>query len=176
VNGFRISIVGVMVVVVLAAADCLALRWFAVRGSRSILLVFGLLPQLNLLGIGLLLGLRSLVDRRRCPGFLVGSQALGWIAAAAYTIACVSPSALDLATGYLGVVLGPVDTLLNRMGLVYDDSSTPWRLLSDVCSSAALSTPLLACALVGGWFAHRFEIWLARGAWFTSGEGQPRAA
>jgi hypothetical protein len=158
-----------MAVVVLAAADCLALRWFFVRGSRSVLLVCGLLPQLNLLGIGLLLGLRGLVDRRRCPGFLVGSQALGWMAAAAYTIACVSPAAWDLATPYLEFALGPSEALLNRMGLVYDDDSILWRMLSYVESTAALSAPLLACGLAGGWCAHRFEISLVRGALFTSG-------
>jgi hypothetical protein len=176
VNRFRIPIVGAMAIVALVASDCLVIRSFAVRGSRSILLVFGLLPLLDLLGIGLFLGLRDLVARRRCPTFLVGFEVLGWSAAAAYAFVCVSPLALEIATAYLGIVLGPVDTLLNRVGFVYDDSSMLCRLISDACSSAALSAPLLLCALAGGWLTRRFEIWLARGAWLPADQGEWRTA
>ena len=172
-KGFRISVVGVMTLVAVAAADCLVLRWFFVRGSETILLVSGLLPLVNVLAFGMWLGLRGLVARRRCPSFPLGLQVFGWAAAAVYTIVCVLPSADDLVMAYFGVVLTPVDTLLGRLGLVYDDSSVSWRLLSYACSSAALSAPLLVFGLVGGYLTHRFEIWLARGAWSTSGERYP---
>ena len=79
------------------------------------------------------------------------------------------PSAFDLAMAYLGVVLAPVDALIGRLGFVYDDSSNYSRLLSYACSSAALSAPLLVFGLVGGYLTRYFDIWLARGAWFTPG-------
>ena len=77
---FRVTIVGAMALVALAAADCLALRWLFVRGSRSVLLVSGLLPLINVLAVTGLLGLRGLAARGRCPSFLLGFQAFGWAA------------------------------------------------------------------------------------------------
>jgi hypothetical protein len=169
VNEVRLSILGVMAIVALAAVDCLALRRFYVPGSRSILLVGGLLPLVNLLAIGMFAGLRGLVARRRCPGFLVGFQAFGWTAAAAYAIAAVSPSAFDLAMPYL-------DELTGKLGLFNDGSSPSFLVFEGLCCSAALSAPLIAFGLVGGYLAHRSEIWLARGTWFTSGEDPPATA
>jgi hypothetical protein len=160
-----------MAIVALAAADCLALRWFYVRGSRFNWLILGLLPVIDLLSVGVLLGGRDLIARRRCSSFLVGFQAFGWAVAAAYTLVCVSPSAF--AESYFGIVLSPVDLLIGRLGGVYDDSPIGWRVFADACTSAALSAPLLAGALVGGRLARRFEIWLARGAWLRSGAGCP---
>ena len=169
-NGVRISIVNGMMIVALAAFDCLALRWLYVRGSRSILVVLGLLPIVDLLAIGAWLGARDLIRRRRSSSFQVGFQAFGWAAVAIYTVVCVSASGLDVGGIYLENVLAPVDWLVRRLGGVYDDSSFAWRLFSDICTSVALSMPLVAFAWVGGRLTRRFEVWLARGPWFRSDE------
>lgn len=166
----RISILSLLGIVALAAADCLALRWLYVRGNRSILLLLGLLPLINVLLVGGLVGLRSLVTERRCPSFLVGLQAFGWGAAAAFSIACAEPSSLDRAAAYFAIVLAPVDGLIRRWGFVYNDTSIAWQIFESICSSAALSIPLLAFALFGGWFTRHFEIWLARGVWLARAE------
>lgn len=164
-NGRRVTIIGVMAIVGLAAANCMALRWFFVPGSRSALLILGLLPLMDLLCVVGVLGARDLIAKRSCNSFLVGLQAFGWPLAFAYAVGCTTPEAFQLAEAYFRLILGPIDSLIGRLGGVYDDSSFAWRLFSYTCSAVALSAPLVACTLVGGRLARRLEIWLVRGTW-----------
>lgn len=169
-NGRRVTIIGVMAIVVLAAANCMALRWFFVPGSRSALLILGLLPLMDVLCVGGVLGARDLIVRRSCNSFLVGLQAVGWPVAFAYAVGCTTPEAFQLAEAYFRVVLGPIEWFIGRLGGVYDDSSFAWRLFSYFCSAVALSVPLLTCTVVGGRVARRLEIWLVRGMWVRRGD------
>ena len=84
-KGSRVTVGGGMALVALVAVDCLALRWSNVRGSRSNLLILGLLPVLVVLCVGAWLGGRDLFERRRCSSTVVGFQAFGAMAMDAIT-------------------------------------------------------------------------------------------
>jgi hypothetical protein len=132
-----------MVFVALAALDLTAIRAvFDHRGPTSYLLGTGAMPMANVLVVGLLVG----HWRRRGRRFLIGFEAFGTMALAAYVVSA-SWFAKELVIPYLRLVYTPsISRMFIRMSL------QSYFVIYYLILAVLLGLPLLAFALIGGFF------------------------
>jgi hypothetical protein len=138
----RCSLAELMVIVALAAVDCLAIR---LRGSFSTVrfLIVGGLPMVNVLVISLLLILRRRIRREVPSRFLVGFAVTGWVVLGIFVAVCVQAS--EPLSRHLLYALTP---FLNAFSFIpYSTADFVWRHGLAMCY---LTAPQLAAALVAG--------------------------
>ena len=130
------SIAELMLIVVLVALDCMAIRIGSV-------LVFGGLPMQVVLVIG-----PMLIFRQRQPPFFIGFEAVGLICHLAYVAICFR--AAESLERHLTYTLTPV---LRATGF------QPFGVAYSICAYAMLMIYLtvlqLTPALVAGWICHQ---------------------
>jgi hypothetical protein len=145
VNVRRFRIAWVMVLVAFAALDLAAIRAVVDhRGSTRYLLGIGAIPMANVLVAGLLVGRWRRESRR----FLIGFEAFGAMACAAYVISA-SLFARETLIPYIWLVHTPIISFI--------DATMPlsrpfYFLVYYFVLAVLLGLPLVAFALVGGFF------------------------
>jgi hypothetical protein len=137
----RISIAEIMVIVAIAALDCLAIR------VRSVLilypLIFGGLPMQIALVIGLLILFRQRKRGDKPFPFLMGFEVVGWVGLLVYVAVCFqAPQSLDQ---HLSHTLGPVVSALGFQRFAAD------FILRCGIALTYLTMLQLIPALVAGW-------------------------
>ena len=150
-KAFRFRIAWVMVFVALAALDFKAIRAvFDHRGPTSYLLGIGAMPMANVLVVGLL------VDhwRRRDRKFLVGFEALGTLALAAY-VALASLFAKELVFPYLRLVHTPFMSYIDHRIVI---SHQFYFVIYYLILAVLLGLPLLTFALIGGFLCRALVV------------------
>jgi hypothetical protein len=142
VRRIRCPIAGMMAVVALAALDCAAVRSpLSGRPLTETLLLLGGLPMANVLAFGLLPLLLERPGRGACRPCLVGFETVGWSVLLLYaSCAFYHPEALR---GGVVRALASLSALGNPAFLA--------------AAAAALLSPQLSLALLGGWLNRRFS-------------------
>jgi hypothetical protein len=153
----RVTIFGLMTVVLIVATNCAVLRLFPLdTDNPNGLLVAGLVPMVNLLAIGLW----RMVARRVEPGpARVGAQVVGW-GALAVAVACFLGFP-RLFESYIGWIESAVDPLARRAGLDYDSALSSYVVVPALLTTF-FSLPLLALAGIGGWVHGRYKVVIVR--------------
>ena len=143
---FRYSIAGLMVLVGLAAIDCMAIRGpLSGRPIIATLLLLGGLPMANLLAIGLLPLLLGDPGCRGARPSVVGFEVVGWVTLLLYaSLVSHRPEALREA---VVVALGSVRIHGNVAFLT--------------AVMAALLLPQISLSLLGGWLNGRYDLKVA---------------
>lgn len=145
VKALRFRIAWAMVFVALAALDFTAIRAvFDYRGPTSYLLGIGAMPMANVLVVGLLAGRR----RRGGGTFLIGFEAFGMMALGAYVVSAIL-FAKELVIPYLRLVSTPFLLYLDNLERT---SLPPYLAIYYLILAVLLGLPLLAFALIGGFF------------------------
>jgi hypothetical protein len=144
----RFRLAWILVFVAFAALDFAAIR--AVidhRGPTSYLLGIGAMPMANVLVVGILVG----QQRRRGRRFLIGFEAFGTMALAAYAVSA-SLFAKELVIPYIRLLHMPfMLNIDNYMRM----SRQPYFVSYYLILAVLLGLPLLAFALIGGFFCRR---------------------
>ena len=148
VKVLRFRIACFMVFVALAALDFAAIRAvFDHRGPTSYLLGIGAMPMANVLMVGLLV--RDW--RRGGHRFLIGFEAFGMTALAAYIVSA-SLFAKELVIPYLRLVHTPFVSYIDALART---SIQCYFVIYYLILAVLLGLPLLAVALIGGFFFRR---------------------
>jgi hypothetical protein len=139
----RVSIAGLMTVVVFVAANCAIVKGITARPSVwNEVFILGVLPMANLLAVGLLPWLRRRPGRSRTDAFRVGFEVCGGLAMVIFFV--LSVRYLDFVFQLPQSFSRPYLVLRPGLGLV---------------SAAFLIFvgPQLTFALLGGWLARWFR-------------------
>jgi hypothetical protein len=150
VNLPRFRIAWVMVAVAIAALDCMAIRARLPRhehvldDQRDMCLLLGALPMANVLGVGMLIGLRRPGSRP----FLVGFEAFGAMALTCFTV---------LATGFPRVMLPYLEPFVTSIQRSIGPSIVGIPIVALVVA-VMLVGPQVAFALAGGFLSRRFKV------------------
>jgi hypothetical protein len=142
-----------MVFVAIAALNFGAIRaWYGLEnGTNNNLLdvlCLGALPMLNILGVGILIGLRH----RGSRPFLLGFEVCGAVALALY-VALAILFTDSLVRPYLFLVLNPLRRAIRQTG-----PSVIIPILYITIAVVWLSLPQLVFGLVGGLLARTFRV------------------
>jgi hypothetical protein len=148
VKAIRFRIAWIMVFVALAALDFTAIRAvFEHRGPTSYLLGLGAMPMANVLVVGLLVG----HWRRRGRRFLIGFEAFGTMALAAYAVSA-SLFAKELVIPFIRLLHTPFMLNIDESVRIPHQS---YFVIYYLTLAVLLGLPLLAFALIGGFFCPR---------------------
>jgi hypothetical protein len=145
-----------MVLVAIAAFNCLAIRTVLDYGPIGDRLGIGALPMANILIVVTLVGYPYHASRR----FLWGFEAFGATAVVLYAaLTILMPSGVPYVSTYNRLA---ADFLINSTYRAPWSATAPWihpRLLFGyILLSIWVSVPQLAFALLGGFLSHRFRI------------------
>jgi hypothetical protein len=146
-----------MVAVAVAALDFSAIRVCLDAPSRwGVGFLLGVLPMVNVLGVGLLIS----QHRPQARPFLLGFEIFGAMALSLYvalTILLTDPGGAsktygDLIHWYLMLLCGPIEAAIGR------DSPVLLGLVIVPVIVVMLGWPQVAFALIGGFLSRRFKI------------------
>jgi hypothetical protein len=157
----RFRIAWVMVAVAIAALDFTAIRVCLNAPSRwGEDFLLGVLPMVNVLGVGLLIG----QQRPQSRPFFLGFETFGAMALALYvvlTLVFVDPWGAstpygDLISSYLDPVVSPIEAIIGR--------DRPFVFIPTICLAIVLMLgwPQVAFALIGGFLSRRYKVIIVR--------------
>jgi hypothetical protein len=154
VRMLRFYIAWVMVAVGIAAFDVAVIR--AILDSlspRGEDLLVGVLPIVNVLAVGLLIGKQRPASR----SFVLGFELFGAVALASYVaLALLLPGPGGPLFSYVSLLLNPIVAIIGR--------DRPFVFVPIACSAlvAILGLPQLAFALIGGFLSRSYKVTVTR--------------
>ncbi len=170
-TGFRVPLWGVVLMVVLIAADLALLQGPSFENvSLWKFVLVSLLPALNVLIIGLALMIRSLVRSGECQPFGVGFQVTAWPTLTVFAMICLEAVQGDSEwiKSYFGYVLETtqISDALEVSGIIAWLNEHPDSALNLLISTGffvlIFGLPLLSIPILGGLVFLGFDLRLVR--------------